>query len=313
MNTPPVKTYKAPPTAAQGGWSRWRNRLLLGATQSMAWLPLPVVRALGWLLGQLLYSVAVQRRRIAHTNWALCFPQDTPEQRKRAVREHFVRFAQAWLDRSWLWGARPEVVRRRLTLVGEVETLLKTERAVIFAPHFVGMDAGWTALTAHLERRFGGVYAPQQNPEVDRWLWQGRDRFGDPLDLDKRAGVKPMVAAVRSGVPVYLLPDMDHGPRDSVFAPFFGVPVATLTSLPRLARLGRAQVIPVTSRLTPQGYEVRVWPAWDHYPTDDVNHDVAQMNLLLEQMIGTMPQQYYWVHKRFKTRPPGESSVYQGC
>lgn len=308
------KNNETPPShhAEPAGPSHWRNRLLLTMTQALAGLPLPVVRALGWAFGRLLHTVAVRRRRIARTNWALCFPHDTEAQRNRAVREHFVRFAQAWLDRSWLWGGAEQVVRSRLELVGDVDALLNTERAVIFAPHFVGMDAGWTALSAKVPRRLGGVYAPQLNPDVDRWMWRGRHRFGTPVDLDKRDGAKPMVSAVRAGVPVYLLPDMDHGAKDSVFVPFFGVSTATLTSLPRMARLGRAKVIPVTSRLTATGYEVRVWPAWDDYPTGELEQDVALMNQRLEQMIATMPQQYYWVHKRFKTRPPGEPSVYQG-
>lgn len=294
------------------GWWYWRTRLLLGVMHALGRLPLPVVRGIGAAFGLALHTLAPRRRRIARTNWMLCFPQSTQSECQQAVREHFMAFAQSWLDRAWLWSAPLDVLQRRLTLVGEVEALRQTERAVVFAPHFVGLDAGWTALTVHMERRFCGIYAHQLNPEIDRWIFEGRSRFGNPGSVANHDGVKPMVTAIRSGLPLYLLPDMDHGVKDSVFVPFFGVPTATLTALPRFARLGRAKVIPVTSRLTPEGYEIRVWPAWDNYPTDDVTQDVALMNERLQHMIETMPQQYYWVHKRFKTRPPGEPPLYQG-
>ncbi len=290
--------------------SRWSNRLGLGLMRGLAWLPLPAVRALGWLLGQGLHTVAARRRRIARTNWRLCFPAASEHDTRRAVRRHFVLFAQAWLDRSWLWEGRAEVVARRLTLTGDLGTLAGTRPTVLFAPHFVGMDAGWTALTVHLPRRCCGLYAAQLNPDVDRWMAQGRQRFGDPHIVAMRNGLKPLVAALRGGEPLYLLPDMDYGSRDSVFVPFFGVPAATIASLSRFARLADAQVVPVVSRLTPQGYEVTVMSPWSGYPTRDAVADTALMNRRLEGFIAAMPEQYYWVHKRFKTRPPGEPGLY---
>ena len=288
------------------------NRLGLGFMRLLARLPLTWIRALGWLLGRVLHAVAGRRRKIALTNWALCFPDQPAAAREAAVRRHFVLFAQAWLDRSWLWEAGPEVVRRRLLLKGDLGALEGDRPTVMFAPHFVGMDAGWTAITAHLPRRFCGIYAEQLNPDVDRWMAQGRQRFGDPHIGAMRQGLKPLVSALRDGLPLYLLPDMDYGTRDSVFVPFFGIPTATLTSLSRFARLSRAQVVPVVSRLTPEGYEVVVHPAWEAYPTADVEADTAQMNRRLEGFIAAMPEQYYWVHKRFKSRPPGEPSLYDG-
>ncbi|MFD2379397.1 hypothetical protein ACFSTJ_20645 [Ottowia pentelensis] len=111
--------------------------------------------------------------------------------------------------------------------------------------------------------------------------------------------------ALREGQMLYLLPDMDLGPQESIFVPFFGIPTATVPSLPRFAKLGGARVVPVVTRLTPDGYEVRVHPAWQDYPGNDVAADTARMNAELQAWIDTMPEQYYWVHKRFKTRPEG--------
>jgi KDO2-lipid IV(A) lauroyltransferase len=118
------------------------------------------------------------------------------------------------------------------------------------------------------------------------------------------------VAALKAGEPLYLLPDMNFGPEDSVFVPFYGIPAATVPSLPRFARLSRAKVVPVLARMTAQGYDIEVLPAWGNYPSADATADTAQMNLRLQGYIDTMPAQYYWVHKRFKDRPPGEPAVY---
>ena len=283
----------------------------LALMRVLKFLPLSWLRALGWLVGRLLYPLALRRRRIAEVNLALCFPGQSAEQRRQTVQRHFVLFVQAWLDRSWLWEGRPDVVRRRLRLTGEVGALDETVPTLLFAPHFVGMDAGWIALTAHVQRRFCGLYARQRNPVLDHWMAEGRRRFGEPHIVAKSAGLKALVTALRAGEPLYLLPDMDYGPRDSVFVPFYGVTAATVPSLSRFARMGGARVLPVVSRLTPDGYEVTVLPPWQDFPTDDVLADTALMNRHLEAWIDAVPEQYYWVHKRFKTRPSGESSFYR--
>jgi KDO2-lipid IV(A) lauroyltransferase len=123
-------------------------------------------------------------------------------------------------------------------------------------------------------------------------------------------GVKANVAGLRSGQVLYLLPDMDFGAAGSVFVPFFGVQTATVPSLARFARLGRAKVISVVPRMTAAGYEVEILPAWQDFPTGDLVADTARGNALLETLVLNMPAQYYWVHRRFKSRPPGQPSVY---
>jgi KDO2-lipid IV(A) lauroyltransferase len=214
-------------------------------------------------------------------------------------------FGQSWLDRAWLWHGAPSVVRARLQLVGALDELVGDAPTVLFAPHFMGLDAAWTALTAQVGRRFATIYSPQLNPAADAWILQGRQRFGAPEMVARLAGVKHIVAAVRAGEPLYLLPDMNFDPSESLFVPFYGVPAATVPSLSRFARLGRAKVVPVVTRLTPQGYEVRILPAWQDFPSGDLEADTRRMNRELQTYIGTDPAQYYWVHKRFKDRPDG--------
>lgn len=273
-------------------------------------LPLAWVRALGWLLGWALYGLAAPRRRVAQTNLRLCFPEKSDAQIRVLTIRTFVHFAQAWLDRGWLWHGSPAVVRRRLTLSGAVNELQGREPVVIFAPHFVGLDAGWTALTQQLSRQFTTIYTNQADKVIDAWILAGRQRFGAARLFGRVNGVKTIVAALRAGDPLYLLPDMNFGPEDSVFVPFYGVSAATVPSLSRFAKLGRAKVVPVVTRMTRRGYEVQVMPAWPGFPSDDVVADTALMNLRLQSFIDTMPDQYFWVHKRFKDRPPGAPVVY---
>jgi KDO2-lipid IV(A) lauroyltransferase len=154
------------------------------------------------------------------------------------------------------------------------------------------------------------IYSPQSNPVVDEWVHAGRRRFGHIDLFTRQDGLKPIVAAIRSGGIFFLPADMDYGRKQSIFVPFYGVQAATAPSLPRFARLGRAKVVPVIARLTPMGYDVQVYPAWANYPTGDEEADTLFMNQWLEGVIPAMPEQYFWMHRRFKTRPRGEKKVY---
>jgi Kdo2-lipid IVA lauroyltransferase/acyltransferase len=286
------------------------SRLGIVFMRLLARLPLAAVRALGRGLGLALYVLVASRRHVVDTNLRLCFPHWSPAERRRVGRLVFVNVAQSFLDRGWLWHADPTVVRERLTITGAVHELAGREPTILFAPHFVGLDAGVTALTQQLPRPMIGIYTRQSNKAVDEWVLQGRHRFGGARPRSREDGVREIVASLRAGDLMYLLPDMNFGPEESIFVPFYGVPAATVPSLSRFARLGRAKVVPVITRLTAAGYEVRILPAWAGFPTQDARADTALMNERLQAWIDELPDQYYWVHKRFKTRPPGQPPVY---
>ncbi|HET8744586.1 MAG TPA: lipid A biosynthesis acyltransferase [Ramlibacter sp.] len=273
-------------------------------------LPLSWVRALGRVLGWALHALVWSRRKVVDTNLRLCFPQWSDAQRRRVAREVFVYVAQSFLDRAWLWHAPPEVVKRRVHLTGAVHELEGAEPTILFCPHFVGLDAGVSAMSQQVPRSFVGIYARQSNPVIDAWVLKGRNRFGDARPMSRAEGVRDLIAALRAGNVMYLLPDMNFTREESIFVPFYGVPAATVPSLSRFARLGKAKVVPLITKLTPEGYEVRVCEAWQDYPSKDIEADTALMNVRLQAYIDAMPAQYYWVHKRFKTRPPGEPEIY---
>ncbi|ARV20305.1 Lipid A biosynthesis myristoyltransferase [Curvibacter sp. AEP1-3] len=285
--------------------SRW----ILRCIEVLGRLPLPLLRGLGVVFGWALYLLVRSRRRVVDINLTICFPEWTPSFRSRQSIRTFVAFAQAWLDRGWLWHASPEVLRERLRLCGALEELAGEAPTVLFAPHFVGLDAGWTALTQQGKRSYTTIYTDQANKVADAWILAGRKRFGGRL-FGRVEGVKPIIAGLKAGEPLYLLPDMNFGPEESLFVPFYGRPAATVPSLSRFARLSRAKVVPILCRLTSTGYEIEVLPAWMDFPSGDLEADTARMNRTLETYIKQMPEQYYWVHKRFKDQPAGMTPPY---
>lgn len=285
------------------------SRLLLALLWLLHLLPLPVLRALGGGIGRLLYPLAGERRRVALTNLRLCFPELSEAERERIARRHFVAFARAFLDRTLLWWAPRARLERLLTLRGGEHLKSADGRpTLLLAPHFVGLDAGGTMMT--LATPLVSVYSNQKNPVFNAVLLAGRLRFNAPVLLSRQDGMRRALKALKDGYPFYYLPDMDFGARDSIFAPFFGVPAATITGVSRLARVAGARVVPVITRMTPRGYEVELLPPWPDYPGASVEADTRRMNAFIEAQVRTMPEQYFWLHKRFKTRPPGEAKIY---
>ncbi len=287
------------------------TRLALLLLRWIAPLPLVMVRALGTLFGLILYLLAGERRRVTAINLKLCFPELNDAQRQRLARAHFRAFAQSFVDRSWLWHAPPGRLRARIVLHNEAlftSALAAGKPVILLSPHFIGLDAGWTRLT--LDRQMMSMYANQKNRSFNDSLRAGRLRFHDPLLLSRQQGIRAALKGLKRGLPFYYLPDMDFGPRDAIFVPFFGVPAATVPAIARISALAQAVVIPCVTRLTSTGYDVSFHPAWDNYPGDDLEAATRRMNHFIEEQVRGMPEQYLWVHKRFKTRPVGQERFY---
>lgn len=279
----------------------------------LRFFPLAVLAQLGKGLGALLFAVARSRRHIVEVNLGLCFPELDERQRRQLAVEHFRVLARSLLERSLLWWSRPERLNGLIRLEGDehLRGLVDAGRPVLLlTPHFVGLDVGGAAIAMRFN--CASIYVAQSNAVFDRLLLRGRQRFGDQLLLSRQDSIRVSVKAMKAGRPLYYLPDMDFHSRDSIFVPFFGVPTATITGLSRLARLAGASVLPCLTRILPSGagYVVTIGEPWANFPTDDVVADTARMNAWIESAVHMMPAQYYWVHRRFKTRPPGERKVY---
>jgi len=285
--------------------------VLIALMRFLAVLPLSWVRSLGQGFGSLLWLVARTRRHIVLVNLGLCFPEMSASERRALAYRHFVAFGQSVLDRSWLWHAPMAVVQARLHWAGEVSALDDPGPLVLFAPHFVGLDAGGTAVSYRLPVPVAFIFSAQSNPVVEQWVRAGRERGGNVRPHFRHQGMRQILAGLKRGEALHLSPDMDLGHKESIFVPFMNVQqTATVTSLSRLSRAAQARVVPLVTRMTPQGYSVEVHAPISDFPSADLTRDTARMNQLLEGYIRTMPEQYHWVHRRFKTRPEGEPGVY---
>ncbi len=287
-------------------------RLGLGLIWLLHFLPARVLALVGSAVGALLYMLAQRRRNIVLINLKLCFPQWTEAQRIAVARRHFNAFARSIFDRGILWWGSEARVRRFVQVESDEHWRAVAQRPVILlAPHFVGLDMGGVRLSADFLLR--SVFSRQKNNVADDIIIKARTRFKDSKVFARQDGIRPMIKSLKRGEPFYYLPDMDLGARDSVFAPFFGVQAATITGLSRIAQLSGAIIVPCVTRQLPggRGYVARFYPAWEGFPSGDLQADAQRMNAFIEERVREMPEQYYWLHKRFKTRPPGEASPYE--
>jgi Kdo2-lipid IVA lauroyltransferase/acyltransferase len=286
-------------------------RLLLAIMWLLHWLPLPVLGRIGEGIGSLLFSLVRSRRRITLTNLRLCLPHLPEQERMRIAKGHFQAYARSILERGVLWWASEARLRRLLVVEPGVPLAdIAAGPTILLCPHFVCLDVAGVAVM--LESSLCSIYTRQQNEAFDQALRQGRSRFR-PVKLFSRAdGVKPILRAMREGLPYFMLPDMDFGAKDAEFVPFFGIPAATLTAPARIASATKAKVIPVVATFLPnyRGWRVRFYPAWENYPGDDMVEATRRMNAFIEERVLEAPSEYFWAHKRFKTRRPGEPGLY---
>lgn len=286
-------------------------RVLLGVMWLLHWLPLPILARIGEGIGSLLYYTVRSRRHIALTNLRLCLPNLSEDERTAIAKKHFQAYARSVLERGILWWAPAARLRRLIVVEPRVPMEeIQAGPTILLCPHFVSLDVAGVA--AVQETNLCSIYTRQQNKVFDDALRKGRLRF-QPVRLFSRGeGVKPILRAMREGLPFFMLPDMDFGEKDAEFVPFFGIPAATLTAPARIAAATRAKVIPVVATFLPnyRGWKVTFYPPWEDYPGGDITAATRRMNAFIEERVLEAPSEYFWAHKRFKTRPPGMESVY---
>lgn len=287
-------------------------RILIALLWLLHWLPLPIFGRLGEAVGTLCFVLLRSRRRIALTNLRLCMPELSEQERKQLARKHFQDYARSILERSILWWGSEARLRSLMQVEPRVPVdLFKAGPTILLCPHFVCLDVAGIAVALE-EPSVCSIYSRQRNKVFDEALRKGRIRFGKIRLFSRGDGVKPIIRAMREGLPFFMLPDMDFGSKDAEFVPFFGTPAATLTATARIAAATGAKVIPVIATFLPnyRGWKIKFYPAWENYPGDDMVAATRQMNAFIEERIREVPSEYLWTHKRFKTRPPGAPSIY---
>ena len=247
-------------------------------------------------LASVTWYVLARRRKIALTNLRLCFPEWSEQKRVETAKGVFRNLIRAALDHSVLAKGTEAQVLEMVKFEGkeQFEELCKTDKVIIVAPHFVGLDAGGIAMNTIV--RGASLYQTQSNPVWDKWAFDARKRFSDPVLIPKsNSAMKEVIRALRASLPFYYLPDMDHG---------------ALPMVSKLAKLTGAKVIWGIAETTPEGYVMHLSKPLENFPTSDATADTLRLNQELEQFILKHPDQYLWTHRRFKTRPEGEPSVY---
>ncbi|WP_342450035.1 lipid A biosynthesis acyltransferase [Thiorhodococcus minor] len=290
----------------------WPSWLGVGAIFAFGRLPFPLIWALGGLLGRLGYLLAGARRVVVRRNLACCLPHLGRWERERLMIAHFGWLGVAALSQGVGWGASPERLSRlvRIRNRERIDTYVAEGRPIIvLVPHFIGLELGGAAFTALVH---SGVYMYQKirNPVVDLQVRRARQQYGS-LSIERQDDLRGLIREIRKGTPFFYLPDQDGG-RRGIFVPFCGVPASTVPMLGRFAAMTDAVVIPTFARFLPwgQGLELIFDPPMADFPSGDPERDTTQMNALIEARIATMPDQYFWVHRRFKTRPEGEAPLY---
>ncbi|MBL0090552.1 MAG: lipid A biosynthesis acyltransferase [Ideonella sp.] len=292
---------------------RWLAHGVLGLLQLLQHLPLGVQAAMGRALGGLLHALAGSRRRVALRNVELCLPELDEPARRALVREHFRWLGRSLLERGLLWHASPERLKRLIHVEGDVGLADRSDKPVMWlVPHFVALDVAGASTQLFQNSQVASIYQAQSNPVFDAAMRSGRLRFGQGQVFSRHETALPLVRAIKRGHAFFNLPDMDFGTRDAAFVPFFGVSAATLLAPARMARSLGMVVQPVLAEMLPggRGYRVRYLPPWDDFPGADDEAAARRMNQWIETEIRRNPAQYLWVHRRFKSRPEGEASLY---
>ncbi len=289
---------------------RIQNAFTSSLLRTFSALPYELVARAGEALGSLLYLIPGKRKHILHTNLRLCFPEKTVRQREELARSTFRHVIRSYFERGIQWYGSAKALTRLVKLESAIELKDNYEQPTIFLGfHFTAIEAG--CMYYSILHPVASVYTPMSDQSTEDISREQRGRFGTEM-IARNGSAREILNVLKSGKPIMLAADMDFGLRDSVFVPFFGVQACTLTAVSRLARLAGARVVPFITGVSPGyvGYKLSIFKPFDNFPCGDPTADALRMNQFLEAQVRLAPEQYYWVHRRFKRRPAGEAAIY---
>ncbi|VAX10275.1 Lipid A biosynthesis lauroyl acyltransferase [hydrothermal vent metagenome] len=299
----PIKKFLAPRY-----WPTW---LGLGILRLCSFLPLPILHAFGNVLGTLIYYLPISQRRIALINIHLCFPELTPKQQHQRVRANLRSVAIALFESSLAWWAS----NARLKTLHRIEGLEHLRRAqttgkgiLLLGGHYTTLELGGRLISRYVHGV--GIYKPAHNKLFEAVMAHTRKKTF--ADLIPSKNMRKIIRALKQGKTCWYAPDQDFGRQGTVFAPFMGVPAASLTISARIAQLSGAIVLPFSSRRLPgnQGYAITLQEPLENFPSGDDLADATRVNQAIEEGVRLAPEQYLWVHRRFKTRPFAQPQLY---
>ncbi len=289
----------------------WPTWLAIGFMYAGAWLPWRLKLGVGRLIGLAAWRFAKRRRHITETNLELCFPEMDEQAQAALVKQTFIANGIGILETATGWCRDPEHLRHRVTFKGRehmARAMARGKGALIIGIHFSTLDLGGALHSLFFPADV--VYRPHDNALFERFMTRARRHiFGAAIDRHDLRGV---VRRIKSGHAVWYSPDQDFGRDVSVFAPFFGVQAASIKLTGKIARMTGAPVMPLIFHRNPDNrtYSLEYLPALENFPTGDEASDAARINQVIEAAIRRHPEQYLWLHRRFKTRPRGEAGFY---
>lgn len=277
-------------------------------------LPFKLIHLLADAVGTLAYYAVSPRRKVGETNLRLCFPEWSEEERTALLKRHFRHMGKLMLEYGLYWYAPAERLRRLVRYQDKHHldnALAAGEKVILLYPHFTAFEMA--VYTLNQDVPLTSMYSHQKNKALDEQILKGRHRYNNVFLLGRTDGLRAIIKQLRkSDAPFLYLPDQDFGRNDSIFVPFFGIATATITGLSRIAAMTGAKVIPaIPTREADNTVTLRFYPAWENFPSEDAEADTRRMNEFIEARVREQPEQYFWLHKRFKTRPEGEESVYR--
>lgn len=288
----------------------WPTWIGIGILRLLSLLPFNIQLAIGRQLGQLTRYLLPRRVHIARTNIRLCFPDLSAGQQKQLLNKHFEAIGMGIFETALSWWGSDDELKSRVRIEG-IEHIKHVRESgaglLMVTGHFSMME-----LTGHmlgLHNPTGALYRPMKNPLSDLLLLRARQRRLAPLLT--RDNTRTMTRCLRRGEAIFYAYDQNYGLDHALFIPFFGVPAATITATSRFAAMGRAKVIAYFPRRQADGsYVITVHPPLEGFGAGNDEQDTRRLNTLLEQAILEAPEQYFWIHRRFKTRPEGLDTVY---
>ncbi len=277
----------------------------------ISYLPFCIQIEIGTIIGRVFYTFGKRRRKITKINIDLAFAELPQSERDELVKKHFIAAGISIIETAMSWFS-PDWKLKHLGHFSGLENLQaaqnKGKGVIMLGFHFTCMEIGGGILSQYT--KFDALYRPHSNSQIEAVYKEKRiKRFGGAID---RNDIKSMIRSLKKGNTVWYAPDQNYGGKNSVFSPFFGILAATNTATSRLARISGAAVVPIYFRRLPkyQGYEIRLLPALDDFPSNDVQADTDMVNNIFEDLARNCPEQYLWMHRRFKDRPNGETRFY---
>lgn len=293
-------------------WLLWLGLTILWL---LVQLPYKWLRKMGAGFGYIVYYLASSRRRIVERNLELCFPEMTNEQRQQITKKNFAAMGIAFPEMaiSWWWP------KKRLSkLIKRVEGLEHLQQAqqqkqgvILMALHFTTLEIGAAMLATLCP--LTGMYREHGNAFFDYIQRSGRERMNPDSEAIERDDIRAMARVLKNGETIWYAPDQDYGAKRSIFVPLFGIPAATVTATTKFARLAKAKVVPFVQQplADGSGYQLTIYPPLDNFPGESEEVDCLRINQWIEKCVREQVEQYLWAHRRFKTRPNGETSLYK--